>query len=192
MKKTILLLFLIISFRICIAQQLEKPIIDSISGNTSVSTKTDTLIKGADESLRYLGVNIYRKTLVKEGGVNYSLVFYIRTDKAILDIEPDFFNILKDSKASIKFTDGTLLVLRANFDKTANDCFLWAITKKHGIRGLRGYEAYEWYDLNLTDIDILKRKKISFIKIETSPNPFIYEIESNNSEIIKNQLLLLK
>lgn len=186
MKRAILILVLSIISVSIRAQKIEKLSVDPITGDTSITTKLETISNKLGLVINYLACNVRRISLSKSNTRGYFLSFYINTfyDKG--------FSIPKDNKASIKFTDGTILEVTSSFD--SNSEYYHTSGSQIGtsyIGGSSGSTAHVSYNLTSSDIQVLKSKEISFIRIETSVAPFDYEIKKKNSEVIKKHLELI-
>ena len=167
------------------SQKLEKPTIDPINGDTSISTKKEVIFNKFSIVLDYLSFTINKISLPNSASVSYSLVF---------DIAKGYgsdFTIEKGSAISIKFTNGKILELSASLRN--NSQYFHSSGSQIGtsyVPGSSGYQASAWYNLSMDDIDTLKSNDIVFIRINTTEAPFDYEIKKKNAEAVKKALAL--
>ncbi|WP_259066678.1 hypothetical protein HDF24_21620 [Mucilaginibacter sp. X4EP1] len=152
------------------AQKLQKPMIDKISGDTTLMTKEEPLQSKLSLSLHLIGCSI-----LKGRGV---YLLYLHSKEAG---EWDF--VVQDGYAAvIKFTNGKLLQLNPvgqNYSKIMYDA-----TPVFS-------DADIAYGISNDDIDQLKNNKVAVIRINTSVGSFDYSVSDARSEIIKKQLDLI-
>ncbi|MDO3642566.1 hypothetical protein [Mucilaginibacter sp. L3T2-6] len=170
MKKYILIIITTILSLSANAQKLEKPIIDKITGDTTFSTKTEVLANPFALIQHAITVSTIRTKN------EVLLSFHL---KDALNI---YYSVLKGDTTVIKFTDGRLLKITAALD--SHSSFL-----SGGTLTYVGSDIY--YALSGQEMDILKNKKIAFIRIMTSKGAFDYDIKNGKSEIVKKQLELI-
>jgi hypothetical protein len=152
------------------AQKLEKPMIDKISGDITLSTKEQVLSNPFTIPGHYLAGYIIK-------GKGYcELCFHLKDG---LDID---YYVLKGYKGVIKFTDGKLLEINALFDKDSSPI---------PDASPPVTQSFLSFDLTNEDITALENGKVSVIRIMTSQGAFDYEIKDGKSEIIKKQLELI-
>lgn len=162
MKKLFLILFLM---PLAVGAQKIETRIDRITGDTLVLSKPEKLF-GKPSFTGTVGEQLFF-ILSKSKSAN-SISFFVQTGKSLL------FTIKKDDKAHIKFTDGSVLTLSpiANNVSEAN----------HSVTGST---ASGTYILSNADIELIKTKKVQFIRIESSRQNFEYEIKDKNALDIK-------
>jgi len=166
MKKCVLFALMALAAFNATAQKLEKPQIDKISGETTLSTKEEILANP------FVWIRHFLACSIVKGRGYYTIYFHLREGGET------YYQVAKGDKAIIKLTDGKLLEIVADFDEyssgTPNET-----------------RSFLQYDLTDNDIAILKQGKISVIRINTSNGAYDYEIKEGKSEIIKKQLELL-
>lgn len=170
MKKTIFIFLLGAMAISASAQKLEKPLIDKISGDTTLSTQEEQLIKKASTKPHHIN-----SSAIKIAG-HYSLIFHL------LDRLSPVYSIPKGSKADVKFINGDIIELVALTDQMASS----------HINDFGGYSDINViYRLTNDDLAKLKANDISFIRISTSAGLFDYDIDNNKSSIVRKQLQLI-
>ncbi|TWI95921.1 hypothetical protein JN11_04196 [Mucilaginibacter frigoritolerans] len=152
------------------AQKLQKPVIDKITGDTTLETKEEPMQSKLSLSTHLIGCSIMK-------GKGIYLCFHLREGF----VEWDFY-VSAGDKAIIKFADGKLIELDAAFEDHSSI---------HYDATPIFTAAYFYYSLNGGDIDQLKNNKIAVIRINTSMGNFDYDISDGKSEIVKKQLELI-
>jgi len=170
MKKYILIALEALTVLGAKAQKLEKPKIDKITGDITLSVKEQVLSNPFTLPGHYLAGNMVR-------GKNYWALYFHLKDG--LDI---YYYVSKGDKAIIKFTDGKLLEISSAFD--AQSSLISYATPPV----TQSFLAFE-----LTDDDIvaLLSGKLSVIRINTSIGAFDYDIKDSKADVIKKQLELM-
>ncbi len=152
------------------AQKLQKPVIDKITGDTTLETKEEPLQSKLSLSLHLIGCSI-----LKGRGV---YLLYFHTKEA-----GDWDFVIQDGYAAvIKFTNGKLLQLNTvgqHYSKIMYDA-----TPVFSDTSIP-------YSISNDDIDQLKNSKIAVIRINTSVGSFDYSVSDARSEIVKKQLDLI-
>jgi len=170
MKKYIFILAAMLLAFNADAQKLQKPIIDKITGDTTLETKEEPLQSKLSLSLHLIGCSI-----LKGRGV-YLLYFHVKEAG-----EWDF-SVQDGYAAIVKFTSGKMLQLNTvgqNYSKIIYDA-------KPVFS-----DASLPYSISNDEIDQLKNNKIAVIRINTSAGSFDYSVSDARSEIIKKQLDLI-
>jgi hypothetical protein len=170
MKKYLLIALMALTAFNARSQKLEKPVIDKITGDITLSAKEQVLANPFTLPGHYLAGNIAR-------GTSYWAIYFHLKDG--MDI---YYYVLKGDQAIIKFTDGKLLKISSAFD--AQSSIIPYATPPVA-------ESFLAFELTDDDITTLENGKISVIRISTSQGPFDYDIKNSKSEIIKKQLELL-
>lgn len=170
--KTLLLVpfFTLFMMSRVMAQKLEKPVIDKITGETTLQTQEQTLANKMTWVGHYLGCNI-----TKFRG-HYLLYLHLK------ESTDGYYDIKKDYTATIKFTDGKLLTITSAFDRESS--FI------HGAYPLVA-ECNAVYYLDKETISALMSGKIAFVRLATTSGDFDYEISNGKAELIKKQLELI-
>jgi hypothetical protein len=170
MKKYILIALEALTVLCAKAQKLEKPKIDKITGDTTLSTKEQALANPFTLPGHYLAGNIMK-------GKNYWAMYFHLKDG--MDLH---YYVLKGDKAIIKFTDGKLLEISAAIDA-------YSSIVPYATPPVT--EIFLVFDLTNEDITALENGRIAVVRINTSQGPFDYDIKDSKAEIFKKQLELI-
>jgi len=156
------------------AQKLEKPIIDKIKGDTVWKTSEERLYTKAG----LLSAEVLHVFVEKVTGA-YVLHFRLEIVNGVR-----VFSVGPDNIVNIKFTDNSVLDLKPlNSEKFAKRDYYDNGTKA---------EAIVYFELSKTDIEILKSKSVSIVRISTNgAGNLDYEIKPKNSDLIKKDLELI-
>jgi hypothetical protein len=174
MKKVHLTLMLLAGLTTSVlAQKLEKPEIDKI--------KSDTTWRTSDERIyTQLGLVTGRLLYVYTQKIGKSYVLAFRLDNVN---GPRVFSIGPADITNIKFTDNSVLDLSPT---VGGDPHVSYNTEANRVITLI------YYDLAKEDIETLKTKSISIIRIATEgAGNFDYEIKPKNSNLVKKDLELI-
>lgn len=176
MKKNLLAILLLIF--ICFyanAQKLEKPIVDKITGDTTLATKSEVLQNKFSIVTDYLSCNIIKFSPVKIKGF-YNISFKVMKGlNMVVSSEPG-------NKAIFKLKDGRLIEVSTKLQSYSS----YDPSQAGGILTLNIL-----YELTDEDVINLKSLPIAVIRLETSKGPFDYELSGSKAEIIKKQLDLV-
>jgi hypothetical protein len=170
MKKYLIGLILMLAAFGAQAQRLQKPVIDKITGDTTLETKEEPLQSKLSLSLHLIGCSI-----LKGRGV-YLLYFHVKEAG-----DWDFGTADGDS-VIIKFTNGKLL--RLNPVGENHSAIMFDATPVFTDASLP-------YIISNDDIEQLKNNKIAVIRVNTSDDSFDYDVSNSRSEIVKKQLELI-
>jgi len=169
---TILLGILCLSVK---AQKLEKPRIDKITGDTTYETVRERICTNTG----FFGSDILFVTFDKVKG-NVIMRFHIlRTNSHI-------FSISRDSKAIIKYSNGTITTLNAIVSQIGD-----GNVSSYGTIVTSDAQVDGFYDISTNDANLLKKNDISIIRIETSMGNIDYEINPKHSAIINKCISLI-
>jgi hypothetical protein len=152
------------------AQKLQKPVIDKITGDTTLETKEEPLQSKLSLSLHLIGCSIFK------GREDYLLYFHLK------EAGQWHFGTEEGDQAIIKFTNGKLLQLNPVGEH--HSTIMFDATPVFT-------DASFPYGISNDDIDQLKNNKIVVIRINTSKGYYDYDISDARSEIIKKQLELI-
>ena len=174
MKKFYLTLMLSVGLATAVlAQKLEKPEIDKIKGDTTWKTSDEriyTQLGFATGRLLY----VYMQKI----GTSYVLCFRIDNMNG-----PRVWSVGPANITNIKFTDNSVLDLKPDAGGDARVTY--------GSQADRVINLV-YYRLENEDIEILKTKSVSIIRIATDGAAnFDYEIKPKNSDLIKKDLELI-
>ena len=170
MKKYVFMMMLGLGVLNAKSQKLEKPFVDKITGEVSIAAKPEVL------SNKLALVRYYLAAYVVKGRGYWLLDFNLK------DNIGQYYYVLKDDHAIIKFSDGKLLEISA---LSGGQCT--TAVSEYGSSS----ESDISYSLTDDDVAALKNGKISVIRIMTSVGAFDYDISDKKSEIIKKQLELM-
>jgi hypothetical protein len=176
MKKLLFIVFVVSPF-FAFAQKLEKPEVDKITGDTTFSTSKNKI--GSETALWGADILFVSASKLKAG---YMLVFYL----AKSGNRSTVYSINKGGRAILKLKGNDLVNLEAvssEISKTQYSSFNGIITSANST-----ISGYVLIDENLNK---LLSNQIAVIRIETSEGNVDFTIKDKNSDIIKNQLLLL-
>jgi len=166
MKKYIFIALTALCVTNAIAQKLEKPRIDKITGDTTFEVKEEVLANPFTMVRHYLGSGILK------GKGYYVLYFHLKEGG-----DAPYY-VLQGTKATIKFTDGKLIQITAVADEYS--AYKPVVT-----------ESTISYHLTDSDIDALISGKISVVRVQTSVGAVDFEIKENKTDMIKKQLELI-
>lgn len=154
------------------AQKLQKPNIDKISGDTTLSTSEERIFTKVG-----LGPSQILYAYVSKSKGIHTLVLKMDNNNGVY-----IYHVTPNDVTNIKFTDGSVLNINPGINSNSDD--------KSTSVGHRSILSV-YYALSTKDIAQLKAKPISYIRIATSAAPMDYEIKEKNGDIIKNELALL-
>lgn len=171
MKITILVSILVFLANVAMAQKLEKPRIDLITGDTTLQTSQEVLTN------KFSLVTDYLASRVIYLNKRYIVDFHIIKGISII------FSTHPGDKCILKLNSGKLLTLTTQLTQMSEF--------KQSTYGASA-EGDAWFDLTNDDIESIKSGRIAVIRIETSAAPFDYEISDKKSELIKKQIELIQ
>lgn len=172
MKRATLLLALILMSYSMLAQKLQKPKIDKITGDTSWVTSVEK-IYGKPSFSGTVGEQLFA-SVGKFKDITL-LMFSIQTAKASL------FSVDEGQKIYIKLkNDSIVSLINSNS----------SISKYSTIS--YGSNSNCFYQVTNQDIDNLAVSDVQFIRIEYSDGTFEYVIKDKFSDVIKTLVLLIK
>ena len=177
MKKILLTATILLPF-MAYSQKLQKPVVDKISGETTLSTSKDKLYVHGNV-LTQQGEAV--ECLVEKKGQVVTLILIPQTLN-----EKVVFTVAKGQKAYLKSTNGSMVTL-------ASDSYLISDSKVDQAGGVvysNGLLRVP-YVLSAEDIEKLKTLELSFLRIETSTGNFDCDIKPKYADVIKKQLTLI-
>jgi len=176
MKKTFITCSLIALAMSSLAQKMQKPIIDKITGDTTWRTSRERICTKTN----FLGSDILFTYALKTKATTL-LAFSLINGQG-----PIIFSINEGNKAILKLKDGKIITLTSLVSRTSDIDFAM-------IGGIDASSSSNlaFYKIDNDAITVLKNGKIAVIRIETSKGNFDYEIKDRNSEIIGKSLALI-
>lgn len=171
LHKTLVLISILTLSLGAIAQKLETPHVNKLTGDTTLRTSVEKLFSKGSWT----------------GTVGEMLFFSLAKTKnlTLLSVKlqtgtTSIFSVREGDELALKFKSGKVLTLKASKDRVSD-----YTTVSHGS------ENVVVYLLSEEDITALKAEPIEFIRIQTTRKAFDYNIERKNSEKIKKAAELL-
>ena len=156
-------------------QKLEKPVIDKITGDTTISTSKERLVT----NVNLVSSDVLYIRLVKSKG-KYFANFQIYKNSPVI------FSVNKGDKAIIKLTDNSLVTLYSVDDLLSDN----RVTS-YGSNILNDTKGSMFYLLQPADIEALKKTGVSVVRLETSKVNFDYDVKPKNADLIIKSLQLI-
>lgn len=170
MKTTLTVLLFTIA-TITYGQKLQKPLIDKITGDTTIATSTERIFSKASFT-GTVGEQV-ATTIFKARG-KYFLALNIQTAKTSI------FSIDSDHKAYLKLSDGVVVTLNSIGDDLSK-----YTSVSYGSSGKAVYE------LSKDQLKDLQTNSVTFARVEYSDGTFEYDIKPKQGELLKQQASLM-
>lgn len=170
MKRFVIAMFLGFGVLTAKSQKLEKPVVDRISGQVTISTKEQTLTKEFTPLAHYLGGSIFK------AGEACSLYLHLQ------DAKQTVYYLSAGDHSMIKLQDGKLLDIVVSFNTQSSVL---------SYKDLFVTESFIQFALTDDGVAALKSSNIIAVRINTSEGPFDYDVDNGKSEVIKKQLQLI-